>query len=403
MRKTILSLALMLTTSVVAGEYKQPYHIDVYGGLNIFDDASYLKNSSLLGASIAIYERERQSYALQFGMEHLRGVEYEGIVLDTDIDRYYLNMIVDGEEELHITPYILLGGGYEQLNRVYEGYKDTVSQGFIDAGLGFKYRLNDYLNITLEGKAIGKVESESVDYASTLGFDFMFGGKHKQEKSVIHALDTQKVEKRMPQAVRLKPLPKVTKKAKAKKWITPEVVEAMFSKKKKVLKDTSDTRMEDSLQALKAQMAEQEARMAKKIARLERQLAQKSATKLIESKRQKEQKQLALLKKRAQIAHAKKMKEAAKRLAKLKAKKQAKALAKKRRLEKIRVAKIKAAKKLAAKKARIKKEKELAEYKRLQALQQKKEQEAAKLAEMKAQQEHTDKLFIRNGMVVFAD
>ncbi len=182
MRKAILSLALILVTSVAAGENKQPYHLNVHTGLNVFDDESHLENGSLIGASATFYERETESYALQLGYERLSGINYEGIILDTDIDRYYINMIVDGDEELSITPYILLGGGYEHISRIYEEYTKTKSQGFLNAGLGFKYRLNDYFNITLEARAMGMLDSESVDYVSKLGLDFMFGGKWQQKR-----------------------------------------------------------------------------------------------------------------------------------------------------------------------------------------------------------------------------
>ncbi len=415
MRKSILSLALIVATSVAAGDKKQPYHINVHSGLNVFDDSQHLENGSLIGASVAFYEKETQSYALQLGVERLSGIDYEGIVLDTDIDRYYLNMIVDGEEELSITPYILLGAGYEQISRVYEAYADTKSQGFLNAGLGFKYRLNDYFNITLEARAMGKLDSRNVDYVSKLGLDFMFGGKWQQKPAVIKALDVSPNE--IPVKVE-KPISKVSKKEKKKRWITPEVVEEMFAKKeqKSLPEDVAASQMQAHLKALKIEMSEREARLDEKLARLERALAEKSAKQTEEKLLVKKEAQQVTMQKEQEalrLAHIKKMKETQAKIAKAEAQAREDALTQERRLEAIRIAEEKAAKeearrvaaeiKAAEDEARREAQRELQEYKRLQALQAAQEKKAAELAKMKAAQEETDTLFVRNGMVVFAD
>lgn len=456
MRKSILSLALILATYASAGD-KQPYHVNIYSGINVFDDISQLENGSLVGLSATFYERETQSYALQLGYEHLGGIAYEGIVLDTDLDRYYMNMIVDGEEELNITPYILLGGGYENVSRVYEAYHDTQSQAFINAGLGFKYRISDYFNITLEAKTLGKLDSESIDYVGTLGLDFMFGGKWHKKAPILEALEKPKVIER----AKVKPAVKKIKEAKKQKWITPKVVEEMFDEKdqEKVSKDTSVIKMQKSLKAFKAQMAENEALLAEKLAKLERDLVEKTKQKeqerLHKMKEEKalatekkleaetlgkEKKRLLALKAEAESKHLEKMRITQEKIAKAQAaakalvmkkevdkqrvkentlaqlaieRKKAEVLrlkkkeaANKKRLEKIRVAQEKAAKAEAeriAKEERIAAEKELAEYNRVRALQEVEEKKTAELAQLKAEEEKTDKLLIRNGMVVFAD
>jgi len=240
-------------------------------------------------------------------------------------------MIVDGKEELSITPYILLGGGYENLSRVYEEYSDTKSQSFLTAGLGFKYRLNDYFNITLEGRALGKLDSESIDYVGTLGLDFMFGGKWREKAPMLEGLDRPRVIEQ----VKEKPLIKEVKK---KKWITPEVVEEMFSEKKQerevsIPEDRAIMNMQENLKALKVQMAKNEALLAEKLAKLENDLGVKKAIKEKHLARQKELEQVAVQKEQkrllalqvvAEAKHAENMKIAQAKI--VKAEKMAKAL-----------------------------------------------------------------------------
>lgn len=327
MRKSLLSLALIVASYASAGD-KQPYHVNIHSGITVFDDANHLENGSLVGASVAFYERETLSYALQLGYERLNGIAYEGIVLDTDIDRYYMNMIVDGEEELNITPYILLGGGYENLSRVYEEYADTKSQAFINAGLGFKYALNDYFNITLEGRALGKLDSESIDYVGKLGLDFMFGGKWDKKAPMLEALGKSKVIEK----AKVKPPLKEVKKEKKKKWITSEVVEEMFAEKDQervdtkplsLAEDASVVKIQESLKSLKIQMAQREALLADKLAKLE--------IELVEKTKQREQKRLLSLQAEAEAKHLENMRITQAKIVKAEA--MAKALEKKKKVK----------------------------------------------------------------------
>jgi len=451
MKKTIVSLALLLATNMMAGS-KQPYHVNVNAGLNIFDDSTHLEDTSLYGVSATIYEQEAKKYAFQMSYEHINKAEYEGIVLDTSINRYSINMIVDGDEELNITPYILLGGGYESLSTIYEEYPDTKNQAFLNAGLGFKYRLNDYFNVTLEGKALGKFDSESVDYVAKFGLDFMFGGKSEKKAPILEALGKPKTVERP----KVKPIIKELKKAKPK-WITPEVVAEMFDESRqevpaKKVEDSAIADMQAHLKVLKAQMAKNEALLTAQLAKLEEGLASKKREEAkveepvtMQSVHEKAKKKAMLAKEKARLAlveqaailkkqEAKKALMAEERANKLKKEKREKAarLKKKRiaaqrkakaakRAAMLKAKKLAQAKAKAAKKAAMLKAKklaqakaaaaaELAEFKRQKALQLAEEKRLAKEAEekaaaaaQKAEQERVDVLYIRNGMVVFAD
>jgi hypothetical protein len=442
MKKYILSMALLVATSVVAGD-KQPYHIEFSSGLAVFEDSSHLEDGAIHGMSATFYEKEYYHYGLQIGYEYLPSIAYDTIVLDSDINRYYLNMIVDGEEDLSVTPYLLIGGGYEHLSNIYESYPDTKNQAFVNAGIGFRYRLNDYFNITFETKAIGKFDSKSVDYVTKMGLDIMFGGKWSKAPKVIEGLGEERVEDKDKKVISQSPKPALplimkSKEKKKKKWITPEVVEEMFSEKKEipkvVKKEMQTSTMEAELRALKEQMAKNEALWAAKLSSLETALAKK----LKERESTDVYKTFHRLEKEAEAGHLKKIAKTKAKIKKVKA--SIKALDKSKRVSKLKHAKSvvkpqlskREKERLALKKrkkeraaafarkkamaAKLKAQKLAAlkaEEKRV-ALKMAKEREAERrekekkrleeeVAASKAQQEKTDILHIANGMAVFAD
>ncbi len=364
MKKIILYLASIAVVNLHAAD-KKPYHLNVSAGMNVFDKTSHLDNGSFYGASLSIYEKETQKYALQLAYERLSGIAYQGIVLDTDIDRYAINMVVDGDEELQITPYIMIGGGYETLSHIYQSYPDTKNQGFINAGLGFKYRLNDYFNISLEGKAIGKLDSESVDYVTKVGIDFMFGGHRPSKPKMIEALDkVEPVAQKVSPPPRIKPVvPTVPKEEKKKKWITPEVVATMFNEKdqdKQVEKDPSLLKMQNHLTAVKSDFVQKEARMTQKLTKLETALQQEQKKARIVQKEAalkvaEEKKKLEAFTQKIQSQYAQQMQEAAKKIAKaekLAAALKAKQIAKEAEAKRLALAKIAAKKRAEEENAR---------------------------------------------------
>ncbi len=396
MKKILFSLVLLSATYGVANE-KKLYHVNFNSGMTIFDDSIRLEDNAMYGVSVCIYEKETASYGLELGYERLNGVAYEGVKLETDVDRYFVNMLVDGEEELSITPYLLFGGGYENMSQIYTPYKEITSQAFINAGLGFKYRLHDNVNITLEAKAVGKFDTESIDYVGKIGLDFMFGNQKEPKEDVIEVLDEVKEVKKLAQ----KPLPpKHVKEVKQKKrWITPEIVASEFSEidqgkiyGERIQEDKHINTMQKSLRELKRQMAENEQALVEKLAKLEQELSQKREIIASEDARLKAE--------RLHLAQEKKAKQEEDR-------RHAEALAKKAKLKKI--AALKKAKRLARAK-KIARQKALAEYKRIRLAKEAEERRLVaekkakeEIAVLKAAQEKTDVLHVANGMAVFAD
>jgi hypothetical protein len=179
MRKTLLSLALLATTALFA-EHNYDYQSTIYMGHNNFDSSSKMTDNNVFGIRATAYDE--QYYGWQLGYEMLSDIKHKTALSTipgkgdqkklTDVHRGYVNLVVDGKEELGITPYVLLGGGYEYLT---QETKNDVSQGFLQAGLGFKYNINNYLNAAIEGRALGKVRTRDIDFILTAGLGFMFG------------------------------------------------------------------------------------------------------------------------------------------------------------------------------------------------------------------------------------
>ena len=194
MKRKFLSLAL-LTASFGLQADTYPYHVGVDAGISLFDDESHLENSVNFGVNGAVYMDQEQEYALQVGYENVSDVAYEEISLKTEVHRFYANVLVDGEREYGVTPYLLFGGGYESLSKRYIKYTKTINQPFVAVGLGFKYQLLNQFNVNLETKILGMVDSETVDYVNKVGVDYMFGEARDEELKVIEALEQKKAKK----------------------------------------------------------------------------------------------------------------------------------------------------------------------------------------------------------------
>ena len=170
-RKITLSLCALMTAGALWGA--NGYHVQVTPvvGKNFSDSSSKMFNSDAMYGIRATYFPV-PLYGWQIGYERADDIAYEGTQTTTSLQRLYLNLVVDGEEEMHITPYLLLGGGYEDLGTNIEGEPD---QSFVQAGIGFRYGLNRYLNLMIEGRALYKFKMEDIDYVANAGLGVMLG------------------------------------------------------------------------------------------------------------------------------------------------------------------------------------------------------------------------------------
>ncbi len=189
MKKTLLAIAFsstVLFSSSTNNQY-QPYQSTITVGKNSFAEDSRMKDSTVFGIRATAYDGDVFRYGLQFGYECAIDTKYEAIdstslITKTDMHRLFVNMLVDGEEEYNVVPYLLFGLGYEYLSD--ELSKQDVSQGFAQTGLGFKYNITKSLNIALEGRVLGKFDTRDVDFIFSGGLGYMFGNNISSKKIV---------------------------------------------------------------------------------------------------------------------------------------------------------------------------------------------------------------------------
>ncbi len=193
MKKTIITLSLLAVSSLIASDDIRA-EIAVTAGYNKFDSASKMDDASMFGIRATMYEDEVNKYGLQVGYEGATGIEYENSTVQTDVHRIFTHLVVDGEEEYNVIPYLFLGGGYEFLT---DEIKGEPSQGFLDLGLGFKYFIDNNFKALIETRAIGKFDTRDLDFNVNVGIGYAFGGKQRTVFEPIIALGPQKDAKKI--------------------------------------------------------------------------------------------------------------------------------------------------------------------------------------------------------------
>ncbi len=158
--------------------------MEMSAGVNHFDSDSRLSkdNAGFYGLRATIFDSVVDKYGFQVAYEGAFGVDYERLQpkekSQSDVHRILGNVVIDGDQEVGITPYLFLGAGYEYLS---DEIKGEVSQGIADLGIGFRYGLGYGLRVGLEGKVLGKFDSHDLDYE--LGVTFGYALNHSDESN----------------------------------------------------------------------------------------------------------------------------------------------------------------------------------------------------------------------------
>ena len=152
----------------------------------------------------------------------------------TDLERGMLNVQVDVPTKGKITPFVLVGGGYEKLHRAAPQNVD--SQAFYNAGAGVRYSVNKRVDLVAEARVIHKVEDQDTDAIGSVGVGFKFG----ERKPALSLADI---------AART---PKVVPPVKASTLVAPKrpapvaVVETVTVVDEPMIEDSSKTYIYDS-------------------------------------------------------------------------------------------------------------------------------------------------------------
>jgi hypothetical protein len=167
-------------------------NLELTAGVNKFDSSSRLSkdNGTFYGIRGTIYDSVVDKYGFQLAYNGAYGVDYERLTSSdksksSDVHRFLANLVVDGKEEWGISPYILMGAGYEYLS---DEIKGEVSQGVADLGIGFRYDLGHGFNTSLEGIAYGKFDSHDIDYLVNFALGYSFNSKKKSSKIINESL-----------------------------------------------------------------------------------------------------------------------------------------------------------------------------------------------------------------------
>ena len=165
MRKiTLLFLSILIAGQLQA--YQEPpftYHLGGYFGQNFTDDSSKMRDNALVGIRGTVMLTP--FYGINIGYERLNSIDIKESASTIDVDRFYGQIEVDGEEQYHVVPYVTLGAGYEMLSSdiMVGGKKYDVSQAYISGGLGFRYNFIPELSIYVEGNALWKTDTTDLD------------------------------------------------------------------------------------------------------------------------------------------------------------------------------------------------------------------------------------------------
>ena len=186
-----ITLSLLVATSLLAGDGMRT-EVAVTVGKNKFDSASKMQKETIYGARVTFYETQVNKYGFQVGYDGAKDVVYKGENKKTNLHRGYVHLVIDGEQEYHVTPYIFMGGGYEYLS---EEIKSDSSQGFVDLGLGFKYYPYTNFHLLIEAAAVGKFETRDLEYQAKLGLGYSLGEIFKTTQEPIDVLGDEKLEK----------------------------------------------------------------------------------------------------------------------------------------------------------------------------------------------------------------
>ena len=205
MKKLSLLLLLALgANQLTADDAPFTYHMGLHFGENYADSSSKMRDNSLYGIRATVMMTP--FYGLSIGYDRLEDIDVKDSTDSIDVQRYYMQIEVDGEEQYHTVPYITLTAGYEDLSKDImagndeAGYKKyDVSQLYIGGGLGFRYNFIPELSLYAEGNAIYKTDTTDVDYTVLAGLQYHVNAttcdhtyitdrmrEKPQEKTVLH-------------------------------------------------------------------------------------------------------------------------------------------------------------------------------------------------------------------------
>jgi OOP family OmpA-OmpF porin len=170
MKKTVI--ALSAAVALFAGDAAYQYEITPTiggvlpeGNLDLDDQLSY---GLRLGRNVDNLFFDQ----IELGVEHAPNVDVENTNLDTDITRYFANIIKEYDVAAKTKLYALVGLGYEHLS---DEYADNDSAMFANYGVGVKQQILDKLWLKADVRHAIKFDDGDNNLLYTVGLAIPFG------------------------------------------------------------------------------------------------------------------------------------------------------------------------------------------------------------------------------------
>ncbi|NPA81353.1 MAG: OmpA family protein [Epsilonproteobacteria bacterium] len=164
-----IGFSLLLASSLMAADGYR-YEIAPTVSKNWSDRNSGFESATSWGAKLNAYLNDIVGFQLAY--DRLDNVHFRHGPQKSDIDRIGLNLLLEAPNSSHVTPYMLIGGGYEKVEVKLD---DEDSQAFANVGAGFKYSINKALDAMIEARYIRKLDSYDSDVMGTFGLGYKFG------------------------------------------------------------------------------------------------------------------------------------------------------------------------------------------------------------------------------------
>lgn len=168
-----IALSLVLASSMMLGA---PSHLAevtaTIGGVKPEGNLD-LEDQLSLGLRFGTYVEDKFFDMLEVGLERVNAADYENSSVDTNINRFFVNIIKEYDIAKDTSLYGLVGMGYENIRTpLFENDDD----GFVQYGIGLKYWVND--NFALKAEARHGITFEgNNNLFYTLGFTIPLGKK----------------------------------------------------------------------------------------------------------------------------------------------------------------------------------------------------------------------------------
>lgn len=151
-----------------------------------------LDDSLVYGLRFGTYVEDKFFDILEFGIERADSVDYENTTSDTDINRFFVDIIKEYDINKDFALYGLAGLGYENIRNPM---LDNEDDGFFQYGIGAKYWVTDDFALKAELRHAISFEDQHNKLFYTLGFSIPLGKTVKEAPIVEEKPEPVVVEK----------------------------------------------------------------------------------------------------------------------------------------------------------------------------------------------------------------